>query len=104
LDKDAGKVSAGIMLAGCEIGLNFGLQHAVGVFDPRMVRIYRMMGWAPEIIGETGVGRDKICVGLWEFSKGVRNLLCDRANVAPETSQIWFNQSFNIPNTLAEVA
>jgi acyl homoserine lactone synthase len=104
LGPDAGKISAGIMLAGCEIGLNFGLKHAVGVFDPRMVRIYRMMGWAPEIIGETGAGRDKICVGLWEFSRSVRDLLCDKAGVAPATSLHWFNQSFNIPTSVALVA
>jgi acyl homoserine lactone synthase len=104
LGREAGKISAGIMLAGCEIGLNFGLLHAVGVFDPRMVRIYRMLGWAPEVIGEQGDGKDKICVGLWEFSNSIRDLLCEKAGVAPHQSKTWFDQSFNTGNFLAEVA
>ena len=35
------KVSAMLMLAALEIGLNFHLSDLVGVFDARMVRIYR---------------------------------------------------------------
>lgn len=64
-DDQAGRVSAAIMLAGCEIGLKFGLKHAVGVFDARMVRIYRALGWSPEILGSSGEGRARVSVGLW---------------------------------------
>ena len=42
------------MLAGLELGLAFHLSHAVGVFDARMVRIYRRLGWGPTILGENG--------------------------------------------------
>lgn len=98
LGEDAGRISASIMLAGCEIGLNFGLKHAVGVFDPRMVRIYRSIGWSPEIIGQSGSGKNKICVGLWEFSKKYRDILCEKAGVSVNVSQSWFNESFGISN------
>lgn len=91
------RISAALMLAGCEIGLNFGLKHAVGVFDPRMVRIYRSLGWAPEILGSMGEGRGKICVGLWEFDQETRATLARKAGVTPYQSSVWFNASFYRP-------
>ena len=91
------RISAALMLAGCEIGLRFGLRHAVGVFDPRMVRIYRSLGWAPEILGSVGQGREKICVGLWEFSPETRETLAAKAGVTVAQSDAWFRQSFAAP-------
>ena len=95
--RDAGRISAAIMLGGCEIGLNFGLKHAIGVFDPRMVRIYRNLGWSPEILGSDGTGRGKICVGLWEFSQATRIRLAQRAGISTELSQHWFDRAFAAP-------
>jgi N-acyl-L-homoserine lactone synthetase len=61
-------VAAALMLGGGEIMQGFGVQHFVGVFDARMVRIYRMIGSSPEVLGSQGEGRDKVSVGLWGFS------------------------------------
>ena len=96
VDGDAGRISAAIMLAGCEIGLAFGLKHAVGVFDARMVRIYRALGWSPEILGTDGEGRNRISVGLWEFSDDIRLILCRKADVAPELSSLWIDAAFGL--------
>lgn len=90
-----GRISAAIMLAGCEIGLNFGLKHAIGVFDPRMVRIYRSLGWSPEVMGQHGIGRSAIQVGLWSFSKGVRHQLAARAGLSTVLSALWFRRAFD---------
>jgi N-acyl-L-homoserine lactone synthetase len=90
----AKRISGALMLGGCEIGLNFGLRHAVGVFDARMVRIYRALGWVPETLGTKGSGKDRISVGLWEFSDDVRQTLCQKAQIAPEDSSRWFAQLF----------
>lgn len=91
------KISAALMLAGCEIGLRFGLKHAVGVFDPRMVRIYRTLGWAPEILGSQGTGKAKVCVGLWEFDKLTRAVLAHKAGVSLDQSDGWFRRAFEMP-------
>ena len=96
-DEQAGRVSAAIMLAGCEIGLTFGLKHAVGVFDARMVRIYRTLGWSPDVLGSTGTGRNRISVGLWDFSEDIRLRLCAKAEVAPELSDLWIERTFGMP-------
>lgn len=97
LGTGAGNVSAALMMAGCEIGLGFGLEHAVGVFDPRMVRIYRTMGWPPVILGSDGFGRDKIYVGQWSFSEDIRRKLAAHAGIDPAQSTEWFYRAFEAP-------
>ena len=91
---EAARISAALMLAGCEIGLNFGLRHAVGVFDARMVRIYRSLGWPPDILGSSGSGAQTVSVGLWDFSTETRYRLAHKARVSPRLSQLWFDRSF----------
>ncbi|MBR9864370.1 MAG: autoinducer synthase [Rhodobacteraceae bacterium] len=97
-----GRISAAIMLAGCEIGLGFHLRHAIGVFDARMIRIYRRLGWAPEVLGARGQGRQRIAVGLWEFSQQVRSILCSAAGVEPAQSTDWFAQAFHVHSSSAK--
>ncbi|MCL4113491.1 UNVERIFIED_CONTAM: hypothetical protein GTU68_062462 [Idotea baltica] len=101
LGEQAGRISAALMLAGCEVGIGFGLHRAIGVFDPRMVRIYRRLGWPPEILGTTGAGRDKIYVGLWDFSQTVRHTLALNAGVSPQISTLWFQRAFGHTKTIA---
>ena len=83
------------MLAGCEIGLQFGLSDWVGVFDPRMVRIYRRIGWEPTVLGDAGTGRDRIAVGLWENTEAARDAICARAGFSRQTPAAWFTASFH---------
>ncbi|MFV2053636.1 acyl-homoserine-lactone synthase [Aliiroseovarius sp. YM-037] len=88
------RVSAALMLGGAEIGVGFHLKHAVGVFDSRMVRIYRRLGWGPTILGSDGEGRDEISVGLWEFGTPVRDRLLKKAGISAEVSKLWFERAF----------
>lgn len=92
------RVSAGLMLAGLELGLGFHLSHAVGVFDARMVRIYRRLGWGPTILGTSGAGREAISVGLWAFEPELRTRLLARAGLSSEISQHWFDRAFGAPH------
>ncbi len=95
LARDAEPKTAGaLMLGGGEVMAGFGVEHYVGVFDARMVRIYRMIGSSPEILGAKGSGRDRISVGLWGFSEAARQTVAERAGIAPETSRMWFERAF----------
>ncbi|MEL6621104.1 MAG: acyl-homoserine-lactone synthase [Pseudomonadota bacterium] len=101
LNRGAGShVAAALMLGGGEIMQNFGIEHFVGVFDARMVRIYRMIGSSPELLGSTGAGRDKISVGLWHFDPVAAQRVADRAGVSLTLSQRWFTQSFGTETRL----
>ncbi|MEO3413460.1 acyl-homoserine-lactone synthase [Roseovarius sp. CAU 1744] len=98
LSPEAGsRVAAALMLAGGEIMRNFAIKHYVGVFDARMVRIYRAIGASPDILGSEGEGRDRISVGLWEFTDEARARVAKRAGITPQQSEQWFNASFG-PN------
>lgn len=88
------RVSAALMLGGLEVGLGNYLTDAVGVFDARMVRLYRRLGWGPTILGSAGVGRNAISVGLWAYSADLRPGLLRRAGVSAELSTLWFDRAF----------
>ena len=95
LAPDAGpNAAASLMLAGAEIMRGFGIEHFAGVFDARMVRIYRLIGASPEVLGSQGEGRDKISVGLWAFDPANYKRVARAAGTTPEVSQGWFAQSF----------
>lgn len=93
----AAGIAGGLMAAGCEIGLQYGLSDWVGVFDPRMVRIYRRIGWEPTVLGEKGEGKDRIAVGLWQVSDAARDAICLKSGIASTEPEAWFNASFSAP-------
>ncbi|WP_432817101.1 acyl-homoserine-lactone synthase [Sulfitobacter sp. JB4-11] len=87
-------VAAALMLGGGEIMQGFGVEHFVGVFDARMVRIYRMIGSSPEVLGAQGEGRDRISVGLWAFEKDAQSRVAARAGISAAQSRAWFDRAF----------
>ncbi|WP_299688872.1 acyl-homoserine-lactone synthase [uncultured Tateyamaria sp.] len=89
-----GHVAAALMLGGGEIMQNFGVEHFVGVFDARMVRIYRMIGSSPEVLGSAGTGRDQISVGLWHFDPDAASRVAARAGISLAQSRQWFDRAF----------
>ena len=92
--KATGGVAAALMLAGGEVMKEFGIEHYVGVFDARMVRIYKRIGSSPEILGQEGEGRSMVAVGLWEFTEDAQAKVAQTADVSPAQSSRWFEQSF----------
>lgn len=105
LSRGAGShVAAALMLAGGEIMENFGVRHFVGVFDARMVRIYRRIGASPDVLGALGEGRDRISVGLWEFTDQAKARVAESAGIAPAQSRHWFDQAFGRDIALAASA
>ena len=88
------RTAAALMLAGGEVMENFGVKHFVGVFDARMVRIYRMIGASPEVLGSTGDGREKISVGLWSFTDEARMRVAQKAGISAALSKLWFERAF----------
>jgi acyl homoserine lactone synthase len=87
------RVAAALMVACGEIFRGFGLSHLVGVFDARMVRIYRMIGASPEVLGAQGSGRDRIAVGLWAHAEADKDKVFARAGMTEAQSLDWFTRS-----------
>lgn len=102
LSRDAERNVAGaLMLGGGEIMERFGLQHFVGVFDARMVRIYRMIGSSPTVVGTQGKGRDAISVGLWEFDHEAKRNIAAKAGISLQLSELWFDRAFGVRPQMA---
>lgn len=95
LAPDAGaRIAAALMLGGGELMRGFGIRQFVGVFDARMVRIYRRTGSSPEVLGSHGTGRDKISVGLWRYDPNARRQIFARAGLSSQLSEHWYARSF----------
>jgi len=90
----ATKISAALMLAAAEMGRRFHLAHAVGVFDARMIRVYRSLGWPPDILGTEGLGSEAISVGLWDFGAAPFDRLHKKSGIKPDVLAAWFCESF----------
>ncbi|WP_371156365.1 acyl-homoserine-lactone synthase [Jannaschia sp. 2305UL9-9] len=78
-----------LLLAASELGLGFGLSHAIGVFDAPMIRVYRRLGWEPRILGT----QDGISAGMWTFADATHDRLCAAVDVHPGQSRHWFDQA-----------
>ena len=102
--KAESRVSAALMLGGLEVGLGFYLTDAIGVFDARMERIYRRLGWSPTILGTSGDGRDAISVGLWAYSKEPYQTLSRKSGISQEVSRTWFERAFGSATTPVAMA
>lgn len=98
-------VSSALMLGVLEVGLNCYLSHIAGVFDARMVRVYRRVGWGPTILGTEGTGRDAISAGLWPCEESFRARLLARSGVSAELSTYWYERAFgSLASKVAEIA
>lgn len=90
------EIAACLMRAGAELGRRFHLAHSVGVFDTRMIRIYKSLGWSPDILGTDGKGRTAISVGLWDFKAAPFTGLAEKAKLDENAFGRWFDASFHL--------
>lgn len=96
LARDADRrVTAALVLGAAELMENFALMQFVGVFDPRMERIYSLLGVCPEVIGRAGEGDEEIGVGLWGFDETARPKVQARAKLTKAQAHEWFQMSFD---------
>ena len=90
------RASAALALGAGELMAAFKLHNYVGVFDPRMERIYRLMGLEPEVLGTAGEGKDRIGVGLWSMNEAAFAPTLKRVGVDRETSKNWLRYSLGL--------
>lgn len=92
-----GRIASALMLGGAEVMRGFGVDHFVGVFDAPMLRVYRMTGASPDVLGLDGTGRCAIGVGLWTYDPQARAGLLQKAGASSDLSENWFQRSFGRP-------
>jgi acyl homoserine lactone synthase len=94
------RIASALMLGGGEIMREFHINHFVGVFDSHMIRVYRLMGSVPDVLGSRGTGRQGISVGLWHYGADQRARLLERAGLSADLSTYWFRRSLGHLNEL----
>jgi acyl homoserine lactone synthase len=92
-----------LMLAAGEVMIGFGIKHCIGVFDHRMIRIYRMIGAAPEILGSAVEGEEFVGVGLWSITKEMFDNVSKTSGIPLAQSRRWFDSAFGVERRLARV-
>lgn len=78
-------VTAGLMWAGCRLGLDSGVQAFVGLVEPHMVRVYKMTGWQPDVLSEGVIGEHRVFVCKWNVTEAVCSKLADLAEIPAES-------------------
>lgn len=96
-------VAAALLGAGLELGRRFGLDQAVGVVYSRTLPLYRRIGWAPDVIGTGGEGREQISVGLWNIAETAHTSISERSGIPLDLFTHWFDASFSaqVPEPIA---
>jgi acyl homoserine lactone synthase len=69
------------MLSAGEVMLGCGVEQCLGVFDQRMIRIYRLLGSSPNLIAQKGQGKEFIGIGLWTLDAVQREQICQIAGL-----------------------
>lgn len=96
---DTRSCAAALVLGAGEVMRRFPLRHYIGVFDPRMARIYRLYGVSLDIIGQAGSGAGEICVGLWQMQNEAWAKTYVRLGIEAKTSDEWFKASLQTLKT-----
>lgn len=82
--KAVSETSAELLIGLCELCLSSGIEFVVGVYDASMPRIYRRIGWSPELLARSKPEIGNISVGLWEATPSVlatmKQRLAERTN------------------------
>ena len=53
--------------------LRRGVAQCMGVFEQRMIRIYRLLGASPNLIAQKEIGKEFIGIGLWTLDAEQRD-------------------------------
>ena len=78
-----------MLLAAFEAGSGHGVRQAYGVFDTPMIRVYRRLGWTPEVLGR----ENGISAGIWTFTPDVHERLCRDTGIEPRKLRRIFEEA-----------
>lgn len=95
--RDALRAPAALMWAGCDLALRAGVEFCVGVFNAPMLRVYKAIGFSPEVLGSRMTPDGEICGGLWEITPEARDRLAERAGAFAAGGPCYFPTADRFP-------
>ena len=82
-----------LMAAGGKLMEEFFIEHFVGVFDRKMLAIYRRTGSSPTVVGWSEGDRARVGVGLWQFKSDEYFKLLSKCGLSQMEMELWFVNS-----------
>lgn len=76
-------VAPQLLAAGAKLMWESGIKHIIGVFDIRMLKVYKRLRASPTVICSSVKSKDAIAAGLWEFDTALFNILCESGGLSP---------------------
>lgn len=82
-----------LMAAGGKVMQEFCVNHFVGVFDRKMLPVYRVIGCVPTVVGWSQGDFNKIGIGLWEYDADDYKRLLDGCGLTAIEMELFFANS-----------
>lgn len=86
-------VATKLMAAGGKVMQEFCIEHFIGVFDRKMLPVYRLIGAVPTVLGWSQGDINRIGVGLWEYSENDYARLLDDCGLSAIEMELYFANS-----------
>ena len=84
LGRDQATFASGVLFAALgEVALDAGIQSILGNFDARMLRLYRRVGCAVEVLGSTDRYGPTVFLGSFPVSEPILHRIMARLRIAP---------------------
>jgi acyl homoserine lactone synthase len=97
------RAPAALFWAGCDLALRSGVEFFVAVYFSHMQRVWKMNGFAPEILGTRETPEGELCCGLWEISPEFRDMLGERSGMAGRNALHYFPSEDRFPEARSSV-
>ncbi|TVQ56926.1 MAG: autoinducer synthase [Rhodobacteraceae bacterium] len=91
------RAPAALFWAGCDLALRSGVEFFVAVYFSHMQRVWKMGGFAPEVLGTRDTPDGEICCGLWEITPAFRDMLAERSGLAGRNALQYFPSEARFP-------
>ena len=82
-----------VLLAGQALGGAQGLEASLGVVYRHTLRIYRRLGWEPDVLQAADDPTGSIVLGAWRFSPVFLARLSCSAGIKPSAAQHWVKRA-----------
>ena len=87
------RIAAALGLGMLEFCLNKDVTNVVGVFGGSMIRVYRLIGWIPNVIGSGLVHGEETCAGIWHVGENIRPGLLLKSKINNDLVTYWYDWS-----------
>lgn len=93
----ARRAPSALFYATCDLAIRSGVEFLVAVYFTHMQRVWKLAGFAPEVLGTAMTADGEICAGLWELTPEFRELMGRRAGVSGRCDLQYFPSEDRFP-------